>query len=91
MVPKIPIATHNMDTQIEDKTLPWYLINVVIDPYTGDILQYKDLIQLKKKKQETYGKTDFQRNFDNSQTDFQEKRNKEQTLLVFLRPTIYQW
>ena len=36
--PTIPIETHNMATKIEYEPLPWYLVNVVIDPYTGDIL-----------------------------------------------------
>ena len=35
----IPIATHNMATQIEDETFTWYLINEVIDKDTGIILQ----------------------------------------------------
>ena len=47
MVPTISIETHNMDTTIEDKTFPWYLVNTVIDPYTGEILQYKDLMKEK--------------------------------------------
>ena len=43
MVPKIPIATHNMATQIEYEPLPYYLVNAVIDSDTGEVLQYKDL------------------------------------------------
>ena len=39
MTPAITIATHNTDTQIEDEPLPWYLINAIIDPDTGGILQ----------------------------------------------------
>ena len=35
MAPNIPISTHNMDTQIEDGLLPWYLSNTVVDPDTG--------------------------------------------------------
>ena len=42
---KNPIATHNMATQIEYQPLPWYLFITVIDTETGEILQYKDLIQ----------------------------------------------
>ena len=38
MAPTIPIETHNMATKIEDEPLPWYLVNALIDPYTGDIL-----------------------------------------------------
>ena len=45
MVPTIKIATNNMATQIEDETLPWYFFNVVIYPDTGNILQWKYLIQ----------------------------------------------
>ena len=48
MAPTITIATHNMGTQIEYEPLPWYLDSAVINPDTGDILQYKYLIQLKK-------------------------------------------
>ena len=36
-----------MDTQIEDEPLPWYLVNAGIDPDTGEMLQYKYLMQSK--------------------------------------------
>ena len=44
MVPTIPIETNNMDTKIDHEPLPWYLANTVIDPYTREILQYKDIM-----------------------------------------------
>ena len=47
MIAEIPIATPNTDTQIEYEPLPWYPINAIIDPDTGEILQYKDLMQAK--------------------------------------------
>ena len=47
MAPKIPISTHNMATKSEYEPLPWYLSNTVVDPETGEILQYKDLLQAK--------------------------------------------
>ena len=50
MAPNIPISTHNVDTQIEDEPLPWYLSNKVVDPDTGEILQYKYLMQAKEEK-----------------------------------------
>ena len=49
MAPTITIATHNMATQIEYEPLPWYLVNTVIDTDTGNILQYKYLMQPKEK------------------------------------------
>ena len=60
MAPKVLMETHNMSIQIEYEPLPWYLDSAVINPDTGDILQYKYLIQLKNNKQETSGKTDCQ-------------------------------
>ena len=64
MDPTITIVTHKIYTQIEDKPLPWYLVNVVVDPGTGEIPQYKDLMQPKEEKQEKSGKTDYQNNLD---------------------------
>ena len=49
MEPTTLIETHNMETKFEDEPLPWYLVNSVIYPYTGVILQYRDRINLKKK------------------------------------------
>ena len=39
MAPTIPMATHNMATNIEDDNLPCYISKTVVDTYTGDILQ----------------------------------------------------
>ena len=39
MAPTIPMATHNMATNIEDENLPCYISKTVVDTYTGDILQ----------------------------------------------------
>ena len=72
MAPAIPIETHNMATQIEYETLPWYPINAVIDPDTGEILQYKDLVQSKEKRD--HGKTDYQKNLDDLQKYFRESK-----------------
>ena len=47
MAPTIKIATHNMAKKIEYEPLPWYLFNADIDPDTGDIVQYKYLMQAK--------------------------------------------
>ena len=44
MNPTIPIAAHNISTQVEDEPLSCYLFNAVFDPDTGEILQYKDLL-----------------------------------------------
>ena len=49
MAPTIPIVIHNMDTKIEDRPLPWYIFNAVIDLDTGDIPQSKYLMQVKKR------------------------------------------
>ena len=38
MKPKIRTATHNTAKNIEYEPLPWYLIDTVIDPVTGEIL-----------------------------------------------------
>ena len=45
MAPTIPMATHNMATNIEYKNLTCYLSKTVVDVGTGDLLQYKDLMQ----------------------------------------------
>ena len=47
MVTTISIATHKTTPQIEDKPLSWYLVNTVIDPYTVELLQYKDIMKSK--------------------------------------------
>ena len=39
MAPTIPIATHNMPTQIEDETLPCHVVNGIVDPDKEEILQ----------------------------------------------------
>ena len=39
MDPKIPSAMHNISKQVEDEPLPWYLVNVFVDPNTGVIRQ----------------------------------------------------
>ena len=49
MEPTILIEIHNMASKIEDETLPWYLVNAFIDPYTGYMLKYKFIIQPKLK------------------------------------------
>ena len=49
MAPTILMATHNMATQIEDEPLPWYLVNTVIDTYTGEVLHYKYLMKSEEK------------------------------------------
>ena len=38
MQPTVQIVTRNMATHIEDKPLPYYLVNTVIYTYTGYIL-----------------------------------------------------
>ena len=58
MVPKITIAMHKIATQIEDETLPWYLVNTFIDTDTGEFLKYKYIMTSKEKKLDTSGKTD---------------------------------
>ena len=45
MATEIPIATHKMATHIEYEPLPWYLVNAVIDPDTGEVLKYKDIMK----------------------------------------------
>ena len=40
MAPTIPIETQKMATKIEDETLSWYLVNIVIESDTVYILQY---------------------------------------------------
>ena len=45
-------------------------------------------MQAKEQKQDTSGKTDYQMNLDYSQTDCQEKKRNEQTLLVLSHATI---
>ena len=47
MAPTIPIVRQDMAKQIEDEPLPWYLVNAVINPGTGEVLQYNDLIHSK--------------------------------------------
>ena len=49
MAPTIPIATPNTATIIENKPLPWYLFDAVIDTETEEILQYKYIMQSKEK------------------------------------------
>ena len=49
MDPQIPTTTHSTAKKTEDESLPWYLLNNIVDPYTGAILQYKDLMQPKQK------------------------------------------
>ena len=43
MVPTILMETHNMATKIEDEPLLWYIVNAVIDPDKGEVMQYNDL------------------------------------------------
>ena len=43
----ILMVTHNMDIQIEDEPLPWYLVNTVIDQETVEVLKYKDIMESK--------------------------------------------
>ena len=73
MAPTVTIASHNMATQIEDEPLLWYLVNSVIDPDSGDIFQYKYLIQSNKRKQDTSGTPYCQRNVYDLHTDFHKK------------------
>ena len=47
MAPTIPMAMHKTATQIGDEPLPWYLVNTVIDPDTGEVLKYNDLMKEK--------------------------------------------
>ena len=47
MASTIPMATYNTSAKIEDEPSPWYLAHTVVDPDTGEILYYKDLIQEK--------------------------------------------
>ena len=63
MVTKIPMATHKIATQIEDEPLPWNLVNVVVDPDTGEILQYKDLIKVKEQKTRYFWKNELSKEF----------------------------
>ena len=42
--PTIMITTHDMDKQIEDGPVPWYLFNTVVNLYTGVIIHHKDLM-----------------------------------------------
>ena len=44
-----PIKMHKMATKIEDEPLPWYLVNTIIDPETGEDLQYKDIMKSQEK------------------------------------------
>ena len=45
MDPTITITKYNMAKKIEDKKVTWYLLNDVLYPDTGVILQYKYLMQ----------------------------------------------
>ena len=47
MMPTIPVATHNMAKKIEYEPLLLHLVNAVIDPDTGEVLQYKYLMKSK--------------------------------------------
>ena len=47
MASTIPMATYNTSAKIEDEPSPWYLAHTVVDPDTGEILYYKDLIKEK--------------------------------------------
>ena len=63
MYPTTTIATHNMSTQIEYEPLPWYLANKVVDPDTGEILQYKYLMHLKEEKTRDIWKNGLSKEF----------------------------
>ena len=47
MASTIPNSMQNMSKTIEDEPFPWYLVNVIVEPDTGEIIQYKYLIQSK--------------------------------------------
>ena len=49
MTPSITIEMHDMANKIEEEPLPLYLVEAVVNPDTGVILQYKDVIQSKNK------------------------------------------
>ena len=63
MAPTIKIAINNMATKIEYEPSPSYLVNVVIDTDTGDILQYKYLTQSKLKEIRYLWQKGFYREF----------------------------
>ena len=72
MAPKIPTATHNMATQLEDEPLPCYLFNVFIDPETGEVLHFKYLIKSEEKEIRDRCQIGLFNNLENLQTNCQE-------------------
>ena len=43
--PIILIPKQETAKKIEDRPLPCYLVNVVVNPDTGEIFEYKDIMQ----------------------------------------------
>ena len=63
MASTIPMATYNTSAKIEDEPSPWYLAHTVVDPDTGEILQYKDLIKVKEQKTRYFWKNELSKEF----------------------------
>ena len=91
MAPTITIATHNMATQIEYEPLPWYLVNTVIDTDTGNILQYKYLMQPKEKETRDLWQNGLSKKFGRLVDGFIGEVKKGKKLFILLHIKIYQW
>ena len=63
MAPKILITTHGMAKKVEDDLLPWYLVNAAVNPDTGEVLQYDDLIHTKDEKARSLWKSGMSKEY----------------------------
>ena len=74
---------HDTGKKIEYEPLPWYLVNAIVDPDIGVILQYKDLMQPKDQKQDTLGKMVCETIWATCRWIYGEIPKKQQTIFVF--------
>ena len=84
MDPTITIATHNMTKKIEYEPLTWYPANAVVDPDTGEILQYKDLIKVKEQKTRYFWKNELSKEFGRLTDGFPGKGKKGMNTIRFV-------